>query len=106
MVTIRNRGTKLFNFQVEARLKQPKRSADGLQSVSHFVRSYYIRGRDEQDALTILAQDIMKDGADLLSVNRSQECPESDIPLDLKDLLQRSGRGVWWRSGRVFYQVE
>lgn len=108
MKMLRSRGTKLFYFpEVEARLRQPAVFEDGLQSVSQFIRSYYIRGRDEQDALALLASDLTQDGADLVAVDGPKECQDDEIPSELKGkLLRRWGRGVWWRSGRVFYQVE
>lgn len=104
----RERRTRLFYFpEVEARLNQPVTSENGLQSLSRFVRSYYVRGRDEKDALSLLARDIAEEGAELISADGLQVCPDNNVPSELRGkLLKRWGRGVCWRSGRAFYQVD
>jgi len=98
----------LFYFpEVEGELGTPLRSADTGELVSNFFRSYYVWAKDPMDAVGIVSEDIVREGAQMRGYESPSARSEADFP---PDLLLRAGmarsRGVYWRSGRVFYPRE
>lgn len=100
--------TRLFFFpEVEARLWSPAVSEDGKESVSHFIRSFYVWAHDEKGAMAYIVQYHTAEDVELLGCAPSLSRSEHEVPADLRQQVvrDRSG-GIAWRSGRVFFQPD
>ena len=88
---------------VEGRLREMRRDEDGGHAISRFARSYYVWARDEADALDLVTMDLSCD-AEIITAEAPIERRLDDVPADLRPIITLDcGRGVCWRSGRVFF---
>jgi len=97
-------GHRLFHIPVvEAVLSVALYEERGNDSVSRFTRAYYVWARDEEDALELIKADLSEE-ATVVSAERPIERHLNETPHQLRSILELdSGRGVAWRSGRVFF---
>ena len=75
---------------------------EGEGPLSHYSRSYYVVARDEEDAITLVREAERDGGATTLEFETPRPATEREIPDDVRRAL-RGGRGVKWKSGRVFF---
>lgn len=96
----------LFYFpEVEVELPVPVRTPDTGELASHFFRSYYIWATDQADAVHLLTEDVATDGGALHAYEPPSTRDEKQFPRDLTPRGAPRSRGVYWRSGRVYYPM-
>lgn len=85
-------------------LHQPVRAEDGGETLTHYMRSYFVAAASADDALEVVREDVRRDAATFLDAEAPEERPAREVPVGL---LQRwtlaKQRGVCWRSGRTFF---
>lgn len=89
---------------VTCALNQPVRAKEGSETLTNYMRSYFVAATSVQDALEIVREDVRQEAATMLDAEAPEERPAGDVPVGL---MQRwtltKARGVCWKSGRTFF---
>jgi hypothetical protein len=91
-----------FIPEVISALDTPVAGLDGKGSVSHYARSYYVKGRDAEDAVALVRAGERASGATALELKPPRLVREHEVPDDVRERVL-GGRGIKWMSGRVFF---
>jgi hypothetical protein len=83
-------------------LDEPTRGPSGEGTLTHYARSYYVSARDPDDAISLARDAERAGGATLLNFEMPRAIDARDAPDEVRPAV-RGGRGVKWRSGRVFF---
>lgn len=98
----------VFSFsEVECALTQPIQTETGARSdglLSQFLRVYYVRARSPEEASDIVRHDVADQGAHVIAMDKPLPRRLYTMPLwVIPHVLFHRGRGVLWRSGRIFF---
>jgi hypothetical protein len=89
---------------VTCALHQPVRAEEGEETLTHYMRSYFVVAASAEDALEVVREDVRQDAATLLDAEAPEERPAREVPVGLvtRWTLAKQ-RGVCWKSGRTFF---
>ena len=91
-----------FIPEVISALDAPVAGLDGTGAVSHYVRSYYVRGRDAEDAIALVRAAERASGATALEHKPPRLVHEQVVAVDVREHVLGAS-GIKWLSGRVFF---